>query len=605
MTKKYFLILLNFLLFKNILSIPYCSENKNGCLKCNPLTNICFKCKSDVLIPDNNGGCIGEEKCIFGKNYCEKCNENGKLCDICEENYFPDENGGCSISNNCKISDKGECLKCRNGFIFVKKTKSCKSLSSSDLKYCKIINEIDGFCDRCEEGFYLDEGDKRCTKTENCYISSFGNCLSCNKGYYLNKKDEKCLKQEKPFLHCKETINGEKCEECDDNFFFSKDENCVNTNYCSKSLDNICTECINGYYLTEKNNICSFDKNCIFADKDLGLCLSCAKDYYLDKKDGKCKSNKENNEFLHCQIADEICISCEKDYFLGEDNLCSSSKNCSESERGICTSCLEDYYLGLDNKCTKYENCIYSDYYYECIECKEGFYFDNLNKSCRYSTEEFDHCKYSDIFGGYCYECKDGYYLTIRDKRCRSNEKEGLYYKCKVTDYNEFCNKCINGYYLSTGDKKCSKVDGCKFILNENECSECEHDHCLNKKNLTCYWNDVVNEEYEKKYYKCNYTNIEGTKCEECEENYILTDEGLCLNNFDCENFEGNICIKCKKENIFGMNICLNKEFGCVETFTEGCKRCDLDNFYECTECYDGYKLDEYNNCVKIEDNID
>ena len=77
-----------------------------------------------------------------------------------------------------------------------------------------------------------------------------------------------------------------------------------------------------------------------------------------------------------------------------------------------------------------YENCIYSNYYYECIECQDGYYFDSFNKSCRKSTEELENCKYSNQFGGYCYECKDGYYLTIKDKRCRSNEVEGMFYKC-------------------------------------------------------------------------------------------------------------------------------------------------------------------------------
>ena len=88
------------------------------------------------------------------------------------------------------------------------------------------------------------------------------------------------------------------------------------------------------------------------ADKDIGLCFSCIEGFYLDRKDGKCKSNKDYNEFLYCKEAEDVCISCQKNYFLGEDNLCSSSKNCSESKDGLCLSCEENYYLGLDHKCT-------------------------------------------------------------------------------------------------------------------------------------------------------------------------------------------------------------------------------------------------------------
>ena len=600
-----YLFLISLLILIKFTTSPSCSENDKGCLKCNFVTNLCIKCENDVLIPDENGGCIGKEKCILGYNYCEQCNENGNLCKICEEGYFPDENGGCSIINNCKISYEGECLECQSNYFLVQNTKTCKSLYSNDLKYCKTINKSNGFCDICEDNYYLDKGDKRCTKTENCFSSAFGICTSCDKGFYLDKKNQKCLLQEKPFLHCKETIDNINCDKCDDDYFFSSDEKCVETNYCEKSLDNICIECINNYYLTEKDNICSYDKNCITADKYTGYCNSCKMSYYLDKKDGKCKTNKENNEFFKCKISENgVCLSCENGYYLGKDNLCSSSKNCKESEDGLCLDCIEDYYLGLDNKCTIYENCINSDDNYECIECEEGFYFDRNNQTCKINTEDFEHCKHSNQFGNYCEDCKDGYYLTIRDKICRSNEEEGLYYKCKVTDYNEFCSRCIDGYYLSTGDKKCSKVDGCKFTRNENECEECEENNCLNMKNLTCYWNFVITEEYEKKYYKCNYTNIEGTRCEVCDYNYTLSDEGLCMNNFDCEQFENDICVKCNKENIYGVYQCLNKEFGCVDTFTEGCKKCDSNDYFfdTCTECYEGYTLNtEYNICEKIE----
>ena len=599
---KKILFLFSFFILKKFFISSQCFENINGCLICNPLTNLCAKCRDDILTPDDKGGCKGIEKCIPGKNYCQECNDFGNLCKICENGYFPDENGSCSQTNKCKVSSKGECFECSENYFLVSNTKACKYIYSSDLKNCKELNQTNGLCDNCEDGFYLNEGDKKCTKTENCYSSIYDVCSECNKGYYLDKKNGKCNKEENPFFHCKETINNLNCDNCDEDFFLSLDGICVDTNFCSKSLKNNCIECVNNYFLTEKNNICSYDKNCIDANKYTGYCNSCKNNFYLDKKDGKCKNNKEKNEFLNCKVAENICLECEKGFYLSRDNLCSPSKDCSEVEDGLCIDCIEDYYLDLDNKCTKYEKCIHSDYNYECLECEEGFYFDNRNKSCVMNTEEFEHCKHSNEYGNYCSECKDGYYLSIRDKICRSNEEEGLYYKCKVTNYLELCDRCVDGYYLSSGDHKCSKVFGCKFIKNENECNECEEGHCLITKNLTCIWNDVINEEYEKIYYKCNYTNVEGTKCEVCQENYTLTDEGLCVNNFDCDEFENNICVKCKKENIYGMNLCLNKELGCVDIFSEGCKRCDqIENFYDCTECFEGYKLNEYNNCEKID----
>ena len=85
------------ILFKIISTNPKCIESKNNCRKCNPLTNICAICEiKDILLPDNNGGCIGSKKCIIGKNNCKECNKDGELCKTCEKSYFPDNNGGCS-----------------------------------------------------------------------------------------------------------------------------------------------------------------------------------------------------------------------------------------------------------------------------------------------------------------------------------------------------------------------------------------------------------------------------------------------------------------------------------------------------------------------------
>lgn len=122
--------------------------------------------------------------------------------------------------------------------------------------------------------FFLNNGDKSCSDIENCYKSNYGNCIKCNSGYYLEKKENKCKKQENKFLHCLETINGEVCDKCDNNYFFDEEGKCVSTNYCLKSLNYECKECIKDYYLTE-DNTCSKEKNCKYAYKDNGICYWC------------------------------------------------------------------------------------------------------------------------------------------------------------------------------------------------------------------------------------------------------------------------------------------------------------------------------------------
>ena len=122
----------------------------------------------------------------MGENYCIECNEEGNLCKKCEEGYFPDENGACSYTDNCEISYEGKCIKCIEDFVLIGEIfyfgdglKMCKSINSEDLKNCDRINEEKGTCLTCKEGYYLNSGDKKCSKTLNCYESTFGICKKC------------------------------------------------------------------------------------------------------------------------------------------------------------------------------------------------------------------------------------------------------------------------------------------------------------------------------------------------------------------------------------------------------------------------------------------
>ena len=200
--KKVFIFLIILEIF---LCDPSCEEGVNNCTSCNPITKLCIKCDKDVLIPDENGGCTNSKKCELGMNACLECNEENNLCKTCEEGYFPDENGGCSYTDNCEISYKGKCLRCKENFTFVGMDTSiriCKSLNSEDLKNCENIDTEKGICQKCEEGYFLNIGDKKCTKTENCSESSFGICIKCSSYYYLNKKEEKCIIQGENFYNC-------------------------------------------------------------------------------------------------------------------------------------------------------------------------------------------------------------------------------------------------------------------------------------------------------------------------------------------------------------------------------------------------------------------
>ena len=158
-----------FFVILSIISIVWskCVVNENYCTKCNPLTDLCSLCtKLEVLTPDDEGGCKGAKQCKPGKNYCFECNENNELCTICDISYYPDENGGCSSTNFCKISYRGECLECSDDFILVGEEsnfKFCKSKLSDDFLNCEKINTKKGVCHRCNDGYFLNRGDRKCT----------------------------------------------------------------------------------------------------------------------------------------------------------------------------------------------------------------------------------------------------------------------------------------------------------------------------------------------------------------------------------------------------------------------------------------------------------
>ena len=591
------------ILLKVSLSISTCKEGENNCILCHPITKVCLKCDKDIYTPDEKGGCELKSYCRNGYNDCIQC-ENEKICKKCEEGYFPDSIGGCSYSNHCIISYKGKCLKCEDNYILIGRDITyCKSTNSEDLKYCKDINIYNGFCSNCTEGYYLNSYDQKCSKIENCSESIFGVCKKCNTGYYLDKKVGKCKIQNNTFIHCKETINGEMCDSCEEDYFFDEEKKCINIKFCILgNKENSCKKCYEGYYLSEFKDSCTKDKNCYQGDKNLGICIKCKDGFYIDFSDGKCKSNKDNDEFKNCRIADNgICTNCIYGYALGNDLRCSTTKYCEESENGICVLCVDNYYLGFDNKCNIVENCIYSNDFEECIECKDNYYYNKRKWKCEISTGIFKGCKY-----GYddwkCSSCKNNYYLNQTDNLCYNNENEGPFYKCAMTNFDaKYCVKCIDSYNIGEKDHKCSLLKGCKLLNDENKCIECNENYCLDINRGICEKNFEIISEEKKYYFRCIRTNEEGNGCQICENGFILNKRGLCIDEEHCseKNAEG-ICQKCLiNEN---GKYCLNKDFGCIETYFEDCLECgDILDFDKCTKCKDGYKIGEYNLCYEIE----
>ena len=597
-----FIFTLYFIFFitkANFLSF-ICKSNNNNCSKCNPITNKCEICNyPDIFLPDEYGGCKGALNCFSGKNYCNLCEQNGKLCKVCDKGFTPDENGGCTYSYNCKISYKGNCLECKENYFQYGKTggfQICKSYSSKDLIHCTNINFETGFCNICEKGYFL-SSENKCLKTENCAESLFENCISCKDGFYLDYSKGECLEKYDNFTLCKQAFDNKTCELCENYNYFDGNKICIPFNYCSKSINHTCIECVKGFYLTQENSACTYTQNCFNGDKDFGICVKCKDNFYLDGSDYICKTNKEENEFKFCTKTrdDGRCIECEEYYYVGEDYKCSFTKNCSKSILGKCLLCSKNFYLGYDNKCTTIEHCIYSSNDY-CIECEEGFYFNRKKKTCKEYNDnsKYNNCKYSCEYAEKCCKCKDNFYLKKSDNSCIKNTEYGPFYKCSESDSEgDYCIDCIEPYFLGIDDNLCSLVEACAKIENEFRCKECIEFYCLDANKGICIENDLVENEAYKIYYACNYTNKEGNACEKCLNGYEVGEEGYCIDIERCidRNREG-ICLKCK------VQYCSNDVYGCIESHFANCLRCNnLYDLYSCTECLEGYKVNIFGGC--------
>ena len=262
-------------------------------------------------------------------------------------------------------------------------------------------------------------------------------------------------------------------------------------------------------------------------------------------------------------------------------------------------------FLGLDHKCTNVENCIYSSGG-ECKECLDGFYYDKINKTCtKWKNNFLKNCKSNSAFDHkICEACKDNYYLNRKKNLCLPNTEKNKFYKCQVSNDNgEECAFCVKDYFIGRLDKKCSLIQGCLKSLDEGVCLKCDKDFCLDN-NGYCVDNYEIKEIDKKYIYRCSELNKNGDECLKCEKKELeINNDGLCYDKIHCEKFEKGICIKCQKENPDGYySYCLNKEFGCIDSFHKNCLRCDnILNLDECTQCDIGYELDKEGNCVKYQ----
>ncbi|ELP95310.1 protein serine/threonine kinase, putative [Entamoeba invadens IP1] len=452
---------------------------------------------------------------------CLKCNSKRRL-----------RNQKCvEIDPNCQIYDaNNECSLCKTGYVLSQYLACLISTNS-----CLIgTSEM---CYKCDSNTVALNG--ICLSVTECEYSDGKSCLKCNKGDYSTM----CKSCES---NCELCESG-KCTLCMQNYLLTKDNKCE-INNISYSQGNHIISCIDGYYID--NSIC---KKCSFKNENSTKCnkkyeLKCETNYRLSD-DGNCETticdeNEVKDENGNCssivesclKIKNEICVECEESYFLNMDGECVSTKdeeikNCKVMNNRGCLTCDIGYYtdsqicFNCNENCT---SCITTSS--QCISCKDGFYLGE-NKKCISNKELFVKCEKLSTVSSGCYQCKNGYYRSGLDcieclSNCSTCNTKSKCLTCNSTNYKTQDGNCLPqssliGCQVEVTQNGCSKCQGGYYLINTNECAECD---------LTCKTCSVLN------------------KCISCSNKNILNNNGQCIamNKVDrCVEVANSKCSKC------------------------------------------------------------
>lgn len=259
--------------------------------------------------------------CIFSKN-CLKGNQNTE-CEECQDGYYLTKIGNiCTKEKNCLSAshDFNLCEICDDGYYLEMETRQCRS-NKEDFNYCAKVK--DGECISCIYEYHLGE-DLQCSSSLHCLEAEEGKCQKCEENYFLGK-DNRCTSVKKCI---KSNLSGE-CLECEKNYYFDIFENeCfpgINQyKNCQRGSSPFCNKCKKDYYFSGFDKLCHSNTEggpfykCETSSEDGEDCIECIEGYYLGEKDLRC-SKIEN-----CAISDDenTCLECIEDYKLQEDGTC-------------------------------------------------------------------------------------------------------------------------------------------------------------------------------------------------------------------------------------------------------------------------------------------
>ncbi|EGR32302.1 hypothetical protein IMG5_088860 [Ichthyophthirius multifiliis] len=485
-------------------------------------------------------------KCRDCINLCLKC-VNANSCQLCVNGNFFNTN-----TLKCEPCD-AQCTTCENG------TDNTKCLSCSPPLY---YQQLEKKCVRnCNQGQYPNSQSGLCEFCDpNCQtcIDSKTSCLTCNNNQYLQTNQtckDICLPKQYP-------DNARKCQPCNASCL-----SCINNTSCST--------CADGNYLNPLTQFCSpCSANCRTCDNNADTCTSCIKGQYLNTNTNTnrceqcnancvaCENGPTNDQYAlrTCQQCNASCLTCQNaiscntcnaGYYINtRSNLCEKcDDNCQTCENGIvnnqCITCNNNQVLlqtricadNCDNKQFEDQNkncqqcdptCLTCSNPNTCDTCEEGSYLKRSTQKCELCDLNCKTC----IEKGKCVSCKQFFFLT-QDQQCKLECDQSFFSdsqgNCQPCDSNclnckQFnqCTECLQGLYLFNGF--CSNEIYCQenTYLDQNECkTECPQNKFKNVETNTC----------DPCHSSCKRCTEGGNiKCLECENGFVLNENGKCEN---------------------------------------------------------------------------
>ncbi|XP_021351641.1 multiple epidermal growth factor-like domains protein 6 isoform X2 [Mizuhopecten yessoensis] len=413
-----------------------CKCRRSECLKRDPGTHNCLKCKNDSWFTQDAGCCPCSDHC---NGSCDS--NNGTCINGCLDDYH-----GPTCDTLCSSHCNGSCDpmsgECEHGCLNDWVGPTCDIQCSVNFPHCDNCvwftapgHEVIAYCNGCTAGYHsgVDVGCVPCDHCLNRNCTASGQCLeACVEGYHYSIShycDEKC------------------------------NENCIDRK-CDNTAGNCTKGCVPGYY-TER---CSLD------------CSSYCSEDGCDRGTGVCHGCRDGMYGQYCFFTcSEHCV----------DHSCArESGSCSECKLGYYgNNCVARCDGCLDVTCTQTKGCEKG-----CMPGQHGRYCD---KKCP------ENCYVCDQNSGACLMCNTGFSgIGYRGANCsipcpdcvnkyENNTGSPFHGSCFHGKYGLLCMEDCGNCFTSNGVRECEKFtgycsNGCSSgyygMTCKDECLNCQPD---------------------------------------------------------------------------------------------------------------------------------